>query len=85
MTTALLILLGSLPALLLFASLIFGRYPGESALERARGYLGLPFLKSKSCPLALRLGRTPYTVGGGTLIATSLAGRAPPRRTVAFD
>ncbi len=74
MITGLLMLL---PAALLFAGLILGRYPGEDALEVAR----TPVRAPRPRPVALVLpapgpSRAPTAVA--RLAAAALAARAPP-------
>ena len=71
--------LGALPALLAFAVLFAGRYPGADHLERwiAAASEDRARERPSSCaaprrPLFVRVGR------GGFLIATSLAKRPPP-------
>lgn len=72
-------LLALVPLFLLIGLLVHGRYPGEAALDRLR-------------QVVIRLGRIPRSrkvldapvpvfpprLGGGRLIACSLAGRGPP-------
>jgi hypothetical protein len=68
-------LLATLPLLLLLVPLVCGRYPGEGTLERLRASKRRrPAVASSPLPaLPLRA-----MLGGGLLIARSLAGRAPP-------
>lgn len=80
MGTLFVILLGSLPALLLFAALAFGRYPGARALDRLRESTKNPAPRHGSAPPRKpRHLHVPHAIHGGRLIAVSMAGRAPPR------
>lgn len=79
MSTLLTVVLGSLPALLLFAALAFGRYPGERALEKLRESTAGPAGRHGSAqPRKPHHLHVPHAIRGGRLIATSMAGRAPP-------
>jgi hypothetical protein len=70
-------LLVFLPALLLLAALLVGRYPGEATLERLRRRAS-PMLRAP-CPARSRpLPQWAWSPCGGRLIALALAGRAPP-------
>jgi hypothetical protein len=71
------VLLSLVPVLLLVAALAFGCYPGERALSRARQALRVA---RSAPPSAGRVATSPVLiVRGGLLVASSLAGRAPPR------
>jgi len=65
------------PGMFIFLLLWFGRYPGEKAI---RAFIGRTRLRraresrARRSPLRVRLPR------GGALLATALAGRAPPLR-----
>jgi len=78
MTLAIEILLALVPALLLFAALIVGRYPGEHAIARLAARSRPPELRRppRSIRPAFRVPRT--TVRPGELLARSLATRPPP-------
>jgi len=72
-----------LPALLLFAVLLFGRRPGEQLIvelhaRRARRRRELRVAAS------FRRGEAASVPRGGRLIARALAGRAPPTARAAF-
>jgi hypothetical protein len=65
------------PALLLALALLAGRYPGERALEQIVSRAPrLPRLRCAPC--RLRWPQIQLAVRGGLLIASGLAGRAPP-------
>ena len=68
------------PLLLLLASLVLRRYPGEAVIERLRGLVDAVVRPSASAgATGSRLGSARERVPrGGELIARSLAGRAPP-------
>jgi len=73
-------LIAIVPLLLLLASLVLRRYPGERVIERLRGLIDAasrPGTSAGSAGSRLRFARH-RTVSGGELIARSLAGRAPP-------
>jgi hypothetical protein len=74
--TAVSILLGLLPLLLLVAALIAGRYPGERLLERMRPPRRRPVAGGPR-PHAARFVRS-RSRRLGELLSRSLAGRAPP-------
>jgi hypothetical protein len=74
--TAVSILLGLLPLLLLVAALIAGRYPGERLIERMRPPRRRP-VAAEPPPLALGFVRLRCR-RLGELLSRSLAGRAPP-------
>lgn len=65
------------PALVLLALVALGRYPGEDAYTRR-----LTAHVARPRPRAIALGWTPTVrarvVRGGALLASGLAGRAPP-------
>jgi hypothetical protein len=70
------VLASIVPLLLLVAALALGRYPGERALSRAR-IARPPWSRAPSS--TGRPARAPRAlVRGGLLVASSLAGRAPP-------
>ena len=70
------VLLSLVPVLLLVAALALGRYPGERALSRIRGALGVV---RRTASRSGRVAASPVLiVRGGLLVASSLAGRAPP-------
>jgi hypothetical protein len=75
--TAVSILLGLLPLLLLVAALVAGRYPGEQLIERMRPLRRRPVAAAPR-PLAARFVRS-RSRRLGELLSRSLAGRAPPR------
>jgi hypothetical protein len=65
-----------LPALVLAAALLAGRYPGERLIERwgrAR-----PRIRPAVVRVLVPIRRSRERPHGGRLIATALAGRAPP-------
>jgi len=72
-------LIGLAPLVLLVATLLAGRYPGEKAIERCRQAITtlLSRARGRSAPV-----RFPAffasPVRGGRLMANSLAGRGPP-------
>jgi hypothetical protein len=66
-----------LPAALLFASLILGRYPGEEALDVARRLVRAPRLRPQSIVLAPRRPARAHAAIAG-LVAAALTPRAPP-------
>jgi hypothetical protein len=70
------VLLSLIPVLALVAVLVPGRYPGERVLSRARGTRRPP----RRAPSATARPALPpiLLVRGGVLVASSLAGRAPP-------
>lgn len=72
------ILLGLLPALLLAAALIAGRYPGERILSRLRP----PRLRRPAGGRRPRAASFVRSVSRrrGELLSRALAGRAPPPR-----
>lgn len=73
------ILLALLPFLLLLASLVAGRYPGERTLARVRAWLRRPRRRPRpQRSLAGADSRSAWHPRGGSLIGSSLAGRAPP-------
>jgi hypothetical protein len=74
MITGLLMLL---PAALLFASLILGRYPGEDALEVARSAFRAPRPRPETFVLVPRRAPRAHAAVAG-LVAAALAPRAPP-------
>ena len=83
MTLALEILLALLPALLVFAALVVGRYPGERAIARLAARTRTP--RPRRAPSAIAPPRrTPRTsVRPGELLARSLATRPPPSPLIA--
>jgi hypothetical protein len=73
------VVLALLPLLLLLASLIAGRYPGEHTLARVRARLqGTPRRPRPQRAVAVATARAVRRPRGGALIGSSLAGRAPP-------
>jgi hypothetical protein len=75
-------LLYLLPALLLLAPLVLGRYPGERLLRAAVD--GLRRRRRPGEPHRLRqLASLAPLPRGGALLASALAGRAPPRPAAA--
>jgi hypothetical protein len=69
--------LAFLPLMLLLASLLTGRYPGEAVLDRLRA--GARQRSPRRSAARRRLPRQwSWTPRGGRLIALALAGRAPP-------
>lgn len=72
-------LIGVAPLLLLVALLLVGRYPGESAIHRCRRAITLLLAPARaSTPFRAPSILLCFPVRGGRLIASSLAGRAPP-------
>ncbi|MBS1879935.1 MAG: YcnI family protein [Actinobacteria bacterium] len=68
-----------LPALLLLATLLLGRYPGERLLLAAAFRRRPP--AATAGPAAARLAASrPQLLRGGALLGAALAGRAPPPR-----
>jgi hypothetical protein len=67
-----------LPALLLLAALVAGLYPGESRLDRVRRRLRTGM--RVAAPSCHSMPTAPERAGprGATLLAFSMAGRAPP-------
>jgi len=82
MTLAIEILLALIPALLLFAALAVGRYPGERAIARLVGRTQTA--RPRRAPVAITPPRSaPRTsVRSGELLGRSLATRPPPLLTV---
>jgi hypothetical protein len=76
------IVLALLPFLLLLASLVAGRYPGERTLARVRGWLRGRRRARPRRSVAAADSRSPRHPRGGALIGSSLAGRAPPAPAV---
>ena len=72
MSLELLLLLA--PAVVLFAALLLGRYPGEAAIARARRTVRLPRPRAVARP---RL-ETPCPPRGGRLVGAAIAARPPP-------
>jgi hypothetical protein len=73
------IVLALLPLLLLLASLVAGRYPGEQTLAQVRAWLqGSPRRARPQRSVAAAASRSGRHPRGGALIGSSLAGRAPP-------
>jgi hypothetical protein len=72
------LLLALIPALLLFAALHLGRYPGERAIDRLAARART--VRPRRAPRALRPApRAPrVAVRAGELLARSLATRPPP-------
>lgn len=70
-------LLCVLPALMLAAVLLAGRYPGERAIGRLRRALA-PRRRARAPRARRPRARLAGDVRGGRLIGLSLAGRAPP-------
>ncbi len=70
-------LLYLVPALVLAALLLGGRYPGERALERLRLEFA-PRPRARAANSSRPRRRPDARLGGGRLIAVSLGGRAPP-------
>ncbi len=71
------LLLALIPALLLFVTLVLGRYPGEHAIARAIAARMPRRLRAPRAIAARR--RAPYAgLRPGELIARSLATRPPP-------
>jgi hypothetical protein len=70
------VLLSIVPGLLLVVALTMGCYPGERVLARAVTRPG----RARRAPARMRRDApSPFLlVRGGALVATSLAGRAPP-------
>lgn len=67
------------PLLLLVVLLLFGRYPGERSIARARRAVDRVLARPvASAAPALPLSDLLGTVRGGRLLAHSLAGRGPP-------
>jgi len=72
-------LLALAPLLVLVVLLVLGRYPGEATIERTRRALALLLRPARSgIRPDLEPNGYPIQARGGTLIAASLAGRAPP-------
>jgi hypothetical protein len=78
MTLALEILLALVPALLLFAALVAGRYPGERAIARLAA--GTRATRPRRAPRAIATPRRAprASIRPGELLARSLATRPPP-------
>jgi hypothetical protein len=73
------IVLALLPFLLLLASLMAGRYPGERALARMRARLRGKRRRPRPRPSFPEAdSHSTWHPRGGALIGSSLAGRAPP-------
>jgi hypothetical protein len=70
------VLVSIAPLLLLVATLALGRYPGEGVLARARRRR--PPRRRAPSSTAGPAGAPLALVRGGLLVASSLAGRAPP-------
>jgi hypothetical protein len=70
------VLVSIVPLLLLVAMLALGRYPGERALARAR--VARPARRRPPSSTARPARALLTLVRGGLLVASSLAGRAPP-------
>lgn len=72
-------LLALAPLLILVGLLILGRYPGEDAIRKLRRVVDL-LLRPSAPPSLLHTCGSGHIapVRGGCLIASSLAGRAPP-------
>jgi hypothetical protein len=72
-------LLALAPLLVLVVLLVLGRYPGEATLARTRRAIAL-LLRPVCSGIRPDLESHGYLIParGGTLIAASLAGRAPP-------
>jgi hypothetical protein len=67
------------PALLILLPLLGGRYPGEEALARVAGRRPRPARRPPAAAVPSRRRRAGALLPrGGTLVAASLAGRAPP-------
>lgn len=69
------------PALLLAILLLAGRYPGEELLVRAARRRLPARTRRREARLARRRGITIVSLRGGVLLASGLAGRAPPAST----
>ena len=71
------VILFTVPVFMLAAPLALGRYVGEDLVarlaERAR-----PARRASAAASSGRFGETPASVRGSLLIASNLAGRAPP-------
>ena len=72
-------LIAMAPLALLVALLLFGRYPGEGAIERIRDLLSLSRYPNPAGPSARAICDWHLPVCGGRLVAATLAGRGPPR------
>jgi hypothetical protein len=68
------------PALVLLLPLLAGRYVGEATLERLAARVAPPRRRrrARSAPLVPRRRPRATPVRGGRLLASALAGRAPP-------
>lgn len=69
------------PALLLAILLLAGRYPGEELLVRAARRRSTAGRRRRETRLARRRGITIVSLRGGVLLASGMAGRAPPALT----
>jgi hypothetical protein len=72
-------LLALAPLLMLVALLVLGRYPGEATIARTRKAIAM-LLRPVRSGISPDLEPDGYLIParGGTLIGSSLAGRAPP-------
>ncbi len=66
------------PALLLFLTLLTGRYIGEETIDRARRARRAPTRRRRSHQVAIRRAAPRRFPRGGLLLAASLATRPPP-------
>lgn len=65
------------PAVLLFAALLLGRYPGERAIERARRTAQAVRLRAPSAT-GVRVRPAVLVPRGGRLVGAAIAARPPP-------
>jgi len=73
------LLIGLVPLGLLVACLLFGRYPGERVIVRARCVIDRMLARPPvAAPPEMLLQALPGAVRGGRLIAVARAGRGPP-------
>jgi hypothetical protein len=74
-----------LPAAVLFAALVSGHAPGEALVTRLREMRHPPRRRVRLPTGGARRGKEARRTSGGTLLARRLAGRAPPRFTLATN
>jgi hypothetical protein len=66
------------PALLIALPLVFGCFPGEDVLDSLRRSPSRRPAAARPAPAPVPSGLAPLLPRGGTLLASALAGRAPP-------
>ena len=67
-----------LPAALLAIALLFGRYPGENIIERARAARHAGAARRRRDPVVRRPASPLLLARGGRLVAAAIAARPPP-------